>query len=71
MSLVKNNTTKLQYEDPKGPSKVTKSGIRIISEMSTPRIANYVMYRHRVGLLGLSTFTLLGYIVYDKVVQFF
>jgi hypothetical protein len=49
----------------------TKEGVRVISAMSTPRIVMYVMNRHRVGLLMLSTVFMAGYIVYDKVVRIF
>lgn len=66
--LVKNQP---KYEDPKELSKPTKSGIRVISEMSTTRILMHVARRHRVGLLGLSTFGLASYIAYDKVVRLF
>ncbi len=67
MTLVKNP----EYEDPKELSKPTKSGTRVISEMPTTRILWYVAHRHRVGLLGLSSFTMLSYIAYDKVVKVF
>lgn len=49
----------------------TKEGVRVISAMSTPRIVMYVMNRHRVGLLMLSTVSMAGFIVYDKVVKLF
>lgn len=51
--------------------KTTKEGVRVISAMSTPRIVMYVMNRHRVGLLMLSTVSMAGFIVYDKVVKLF
>jgi hypothetical protein len=66
--LVKDNK---QYIDSDSPSKVTKSGIRVISAMSTPRILWFVALRHRVGLLALSTMGLSGFIVYDKLVKLF
>lgn len=61
----------LKYEDSKEPSKVTKGGIRVITAMSTPRIVWFVLNRHRVGLLGLSTVTMFSYMVYDKVGRHF
>lgn len=67
MSLVK-NASNYEVTTPKLP---TKSGIRVISEMSTSRILGYVVLRHRVGLLTLSTVFMAGYIVYDKVVKIF
>lgn len=67
MTLVKAQP-KYEATTPKLP---TKGGIRVISEMSTPRILGYVMLRHRVGLLMFSTVFMAGYIVYDKVVKVF
>ena len=52
----------------KNPS---KEGIRVISAMSTPRILGYVSYRHRVGLLGLTSLLMLAYIAYDKAIRYF
>ena len=66
MTLVKD-----KYIDPKELSKVTKQGIQIIGEMSTPRILAHVAQKHRVGLLGLSTFFMGSYIAYDKVIRLF
>ena len=66
MSLVNNS---LAYEPTKVSTKVSKSGVRVVDEMSTPRILNYLMFRHRVGLLGLSTFVLFSYTAYDKVIS--
>lgn len=67
MSLIKNPS----YIDSEKLSKVTKAGVRIISEMSTPRILVFVAVRHRVGLLSFSTFLLGSYIVYDKFLHVF
>jgi hypothetical protein len=67
MTLVKDN----QYIEAKEVSKPTKSGTRVISAMSTTKILSFVAYRHRVGLLGLSSFAMLSYIAYDKVVRLF
>lgn len=67
MTLVKDK----QYIDAKEISRPTKSGIRIVSEMSTSRILLFVAHRHRVGLLGLSSFTMFSYIAYDKFVRLF
>lgn len=61
----------MSYEAPAKVSKPSKTSIRVISEMSTPRIATFVAYRHRVGLLGLSTFVLFSYIMYDKLLYLF
>jgi hypothetical protein len=78
----KNNKTKgvinmiakesnLKYEDSKELSKVSKKGIRVISEMSTSRIIWYVACKHSSGLKTLTIIGLLSYIAYDKVVKFF
>lgn len=50
MSLVKD-----QLIDQENVSKPSKSGIRVISEMSTTRILWFVAKKHRVGLLALGT----------------
>lgn len=60
-----------EYIDEPKLSKTTKKGIRVISEMSTSRIIWFVMNRHRVGLLALSTVLSFSYIAYDKVVKYF
>jgi hypothetical protein len=67
MSLIKSPS----YIDSEKLSEVTKAGVRIISEMSTPRILVFVAVRHRVGLLSFSTFLLGSYIAYDKFLHIF
>jgi hypothetical protein len=59
------------YIEAKEVSKPTKEGIRVISAMSTSRILAFVAYRHRVGLLAVSTLSMAGYILYDKIVKIF
>lgn len=59
------------YIDPAKVSRPTKSGIKVITEMSTPRIISFVAYRHRVGLLAFSTVFMFGYVAYDKVINNF
>jgi hypothetical protein len=72
MTLVKNKPSATQpYSDPARVGTVTRQGVRIISEMSTPRILGYVALRHRVGLLSLTSFVLASYIVYDKAIRVF
>jgi len=66
--LVKNQS---KYEDSKELSKPTKSGIRIISEMSTTRILWFVACKHSSGLKTLAIIGLVSYIAYDKVVKIF
>lgn len=66
MSLVKDNLI-----DQKNLSKPTKSGIRIISEMSTPRILWFVTCKHSSGLKTLAILSLVSYVAYDKVVKHF
>lgn len=65
------STNAMSYQAAKQVSKPTKAGIRVISEMSTARILAYVAYRHRVGLLAMTTVALVGYIVYDKLLSMF
>jgi len=43
-----------EYIDSEVVSKPTKSGIRVISEMSTTRILWFVAKKHRVGLLAIA-----------------
>lgn len=52
-------------------SRPTKSGIRIISEMSSGRILLFLVNRHRVGLLIFGNLVLGGYLVYDKIYRLF
>jgi hypothetical protein len=61
MSLIKYEATPIH--------KPAKEGIRVISEMSTAKIVSYVAYRHRVGLLALSTVFMFSYIAYDKLIK--
>lgn len=66
--LVKNQP---KYIDRSKVSEPTKSGIRIISEMSTTRILWFVACKHSKGLKTLTILGLAGYIVYDKIARFF
>lgn len=60
----------MEYEDiPMKKSK--KSGIMVISEMSTMRILWYVTMRHKVGLLMLANLGLVSYLAWDKVLHLF
>lgn len=52
MSLVKS-----KYIEAEEVSKPSKSGIRVISEMSTLRILWHIAYKHRVGLFALAALT--------------
>lgn len=62
---------KVELIDSKTLSKPTKSGIRIISEMSTSRILWFVACKHSSGLKTLAILSLASYVVYDKVVRNF
>lgn len=62
---------KVELIDSKTISKPTKSGIRIISEMSTSRILWFVACKHSSGLKTLAILGLASYVVYDKVVRNF
>lgn len=66
MTLVKG-----QLIDQKELSKPTKSGIRIISEMSTLGIMWFVLRKHSSGLKTLAILSMGSYIVYDKAVRYF
>lgn len=68
MTLVKSD----QYIPEAKVSKVTKSGIRVISEMSTIRILGHVAHKHRVGLLTGGNLLAWGLVFHvDKVVRLF
>lgn len=60
----------LRYE-PGGSKEPTKSGIRVISEMSTPSIVVFVLYRHRYPISVIINILLIGYILYDKIGRLF
>lgn len=66
MTLVKG-----QLIDQENVSRPTKSGIRIISEMSTLGIMWFVLSKHSSGLKTLAILSMGSYIVYDKVVRNF
>lgn len=66
--LVKNQP---KYIDRSKVSTPTKSGIRVISEMSTSGILWFVACKHSKGLKTLAIVSLAGYIAYDKVVRLF
>lgn len=57
MTLVKHG----QLIDQENVSRPTKSGIRVISEMSTTRILWFVANKHRVGLLAITAIVSLGF----------
>ncbi len=60
-----------KYIDSTKPSKVTKEGVRVITEMPTSRIIWFVMSKHSSGLKTLTIVGLLSYIAYDKVGRLF
>lgn len=66
--LVKNQP---KYIDHSKISEPTKSGIRVISEMSTSRILWFVACKHSKGLKTLTILALASYIAYDKVARLF
>lgn len=55
MSLVKS-----KYIEAEEVSKPTKSGIKVITEMSTARILWHVAKKHRVGLWAITAIVSLG-----------
>jgi hypothetical protein len=61
-------TKTMEYE-PTPVGKPTKSGIRVISEMSTARILLYITSRHKYGLSLTLNFTFIGFELWDKVVR--
>lgn len=52
-------------------SNPTKKGIKLIDDMPSHRILSHLAYRHRVGLLMTTVFSLVFYIAWDKVLNVF
>lgn len=52
-------------------NKPNKKGIQIIGDMPSHRILSHLAYRHRVGLLMTTVFSLVFYIAWDKVLNAF
>lgn len=59
----------MEYEQTGG--KKPKINVNVLERTDSSVIIRHLIYRHRVGLLILTTALLFGYILYDKFLNIF